>query len=156
MNMMPRDPILLIEDNPDDRLLTRRALLRNGIANPLVEAEDGDAAMRLLFGPERLRPALILLDLKLPKVSGYDVLKAIRADGQLRCVPVVVLTASSDNADMVAGYELSANSFIRKPVEFEEFHRIVGQVGLYWLLINASPSLSAPTSHNDTAPRAAS
>lgn len=153
--MIPRDPILLIEDNPDDRLLTRRAFLRHGIANPLVEAEDGESAMRLLFGPERICPALILLDLKLPKVSGYEVLRAIRADAQLRCVPVVVLTASSDDADLIAGYELSANSFIRKPVDFEEFHRIVGQVGLYWLLINASPALSAPTLHNDTASRAA-
>lgn len=143
--MTRHDPILLIEDNPDDQLLTRRAFTRNGVANPVVVASDGEEAMRLLFGPEPLRPALILLDLKLPKIDGYTVLRAIRADQATKHIPVVVLSASTDDIDLVRSYDQHANSFIRKPVEFDEFHRVVGQVGLYWLLINTGPHMPEST-----------
>lgn len=142
--MNSHSPILLIEDNPDDELLTRRAFVKNGIANPVFVAPDGEAALNMLYGPDAISPVLILLDLKLPKISGYELLKTIRSKPSTRHIPVVVLTASTEDRDILQSYELSANSYIRKPVEFDEFHRVIGQVGLYWLIINTRNPAPAP------------
>jgi two-component system response regulator len=132
---MNTDPILLVEDNPDDVTLTLRALSRNNIGNEVVVAGDGEEALRLLF-ENGLRPALVLLDLKLPKLGGLEVLERIRAAEPTRLLPVVVLTSSREEEDVVAGYLNGANSYIRKPVAFGEFVDVVRQVGLYWLLLN--------------------
>lgn len=142
--MHSQHPILLVEDNPDDELLTRRAFSKNGIANPVVVAGDGETAKRMMYGPDAITPVLILLDLKLPKLSGYDLLKTIRATESTRDIPVVALIASTEDRDVLQSYGLAANSYIRKPVEFDEFHRIIGQVGLYWLLINTRSPEPAP------------
>lgn len=131
-----RQPILLVEDNPDDQLLTRRAFAANSIANPLVIANDGVEAVELLHGSGALQPTLIMLDLKLPRMNGHEVLRRIRSDERTRRIPVVILTSSNEEADVTQCYDLFANSYIRKPVDFEEFHRVVGQVGLYWLTTN--------------------
>jgi len=128
-------PILLVEDSPDDVLLTRRAFTKNQIGNAIVVAEDGEQALRHLFD-EALQPALILLDIKLPKVDGLEVLRRIRADDRTRHLPVVVLTTSNEERDIVTSYRLGANSFVRKPVVFEEFVTAVNALGVYWLLIN--------------------
>ena len=127
--------ILLVEDNPDDVELTLRALSRNNIQNEVVVATDGAEALRLLF-EDRVRPALILLDLKLPKVGGLEVLERIRTDGGLALTPTVVLTSSREEEDVLSGYRLGANSYIRKPIDFARFVEVVRQVGLYWLLVN--------------------
>jgi len=132
---MNAGPILLVEDNPDDVALTLRALERNNITNEVVLAEDGERALALLFD-EHLHPALILLDLKLPKVDGLEVLERLRADPATHVVPTVILTSSREEEDVVSGYELGANSYIRKPVDFAQFVDVVRQVGLYWLLLN--------------------
>ena len=128
------DPILLVEDNPDDIALTRRALERNDIRNTLVVAHDGEEALRTLG--DGLRPALILLDLKLPKVGGLEVLGRMAADDRLRLIPTVVLTSSREEEDVVTGYRLGANSYIRKPVDFADFVEVVRHIGLYWLTVN--------------------
>jgi len=128
-------PILLVEDSPDDVLLTRRAFTKNQIGNAIVVAEDGEQALRHLFD-EALQPALILLDIKLPKVDGLEVLRRIRADDRTRHLPVVVLTTSNEERDIGTSYRLGANSFVRKPVVFEEFVTAVNALGVYWLLIN--------------------
>ena len=128
-------PILLVEDSPDDVLLTRRAFTKNRIGNQIVEASDGEQALRLLFD-EGLRPALILLDIKLPKVDGLEVLRRIRSDDRTRHLPVVVLTTSNEERDIGTSYRLGANSFVRKPVVFDEFVTAVNALGVYWLLIN--------------------
>ena len=135
------DPILLVEDNDDDVVLTRRALARNNISNPLVIATDGAEALSLVFGGngDGIRPAVILLDLKLPKVDGLTVLKELRGHRDTKMTPVVVLTSSKEEEDVVAGYRLGANSYIRKPVDFEQFSEAVRQIGLYWLLLNEPP-----------------
>ena len=135
--------ILLVEDNPDDEALTLRALKKNNIANRVVVARDGAEALDFLFGrgahagrnPENT-PTVVLLDLKLPKVDGLEVLKALRADDRTRILPVVVLTSSKEERDIVASYRLGANSFIRKPVDFDQFIQAVGELGLYWLVLN--------------------
>jgi CheY-like chemotaxis protein len=131
-------PILLVEDNPDDVLLTRRAFTKNHIKNQLVVADDGEQALHLLqpAAGEPLRPAVILLDIKLPKIDGLEVLRRIRADERTRSLPVVVLTTSKEERDVVQSYRLGANSFIRKPVVFEEFVDAVNVLGVYWLLVN--------------------
>jgi two-component system response regulator len=132
-------PILLVEDSPDDVLLTRRAFTKNHIKNPIVVASDGAQALEHLLpadGSEGLGPALILLDIKLPKVDGLEVLRRIRGDGRTRNLPVVVLTTSNEERDIVTSYQLGANSFVRKPVVFEEFVTAVNALGVYWLLIN--------------------
>lgn len=137
MNEISRQPILLVEDNPDDQLLTRRAFTKNAITNPLVIANDGVEALALLHhGTAPLRPALIMMDLKLPRMTGHELLSRIRADNRTRRIPVVILTSSGEDNDIAESYNLHANSYIRKPVDFQEFHRVVGQVGLYWLGIN--------------------
>jgi CheY-like chemotaxis protein len=139
--MRSSDPILLVEDNDDDVILTRRALSRNNIGNPLVVARDGAEALELLLGSngDRLTPAVILLDLKLPKVDGLSVLRRLRADPSTTHTPVVVLTSSVEEQDVIAGYELRANSYIRKPVDFDQFSEAVHQIGMYWLLLNEPP-----------------
>jgi two-component system response regulator len=139
------DPILLVEDNDDDVLLTRRALAQNKIGNPLVVASDGAEALELLLDGNgaALKPAVVLLDLKLPKIDGLTVLKRLREDARTELLPVVVLTSSKADQDVVAGYKLHANSYIRKPVDFEQFTEAVRQIGLYWLLLNEQPPESA-------------
>ncbi len=140
--------ILLVEDNPDDEELTLMALREGQIANEVVVVRDGVAALDYLFAsgpyadrdPARL-PALILLDLKLPKLNGLEVLERMRADPRTRLIPVVVLTSSTEEEDIVASYNLGANSYVRKPVEFHRFADAVRQVGIYWLLINQPPPL---------------
>ena len=139
-------PILLVEDNPSDIALTRRALEKGRVGNDLVVAEDGQEALDYL-GIEGMRagnrpagpPALILLDLKLPRVSGLDVLRRMRANPQTRRLPVVILTSSKEEQDLAAGYDLGANSYIRKPVDFRQFVQAIGQLGLYWLVLNEAP-----------------
>ncbi len=136
--------ILLVEDNPDDEALTRRALAKNNIQNEIILARDGAEALDLLFGtgPHAGRPAapeLVLLDLKLPKVDGLEVLRRIRANPNTRLLPVVILTSSREEKDVVSGYGLGANSYIRKPVDFGQFVEAVRQLGLYWLVLNEPP-----------------
>ena len=135
---MSDGPILLVEDNPDDVLFTIRAFAKNHIRNEIVVASDGEQALRLLLPDEGqpLRPALILLDIKLPKVDGLEVLRAIRGDERTRSLPVVVLTTSNEERDIVESYRLGANSFVRKPVVFEEFVDAANVLGIYWLLVN--------------------
>ncbi len=130
--------ILLIEDNPDDEALTRRALQKNNVTNEMVVAHDGQEALDYLFGPGRL-PQLILLDLKLPKIDGLEVLRRLRAEERTRLLPVVVLTSSNEERDLVTSYSLGANSYVRKPVDFKEFTEAARQLGVYWLLLNEPP-----------------
>jgi CheY-like chemotaxis protein len=136
--------ILLVEDNPDDVALTLRALKSNNITNDVVVAADGVEALDYLFGSggkpasEDL-PAVVLLDLKLPKVSGLEVLERIRNDDRTHLLPVVILTSSDEEQDLIRGYKLGANSYVRKPVDFVEFTQAAKQLGLYWLLMNRAP-----------------
>lgn len=139
---MRKGRILLVEDNPDDEALTLRAFKRSSVVNDLDVVRDGQEALDYLFGdgePEGPVPALILLDLKLPKVDGLEVLKRIRADDHTKLIPVVILTSSREETDLIAGYGSGANSYVRKPVDFEEFSESVRQLGLYWLVINEPP-----------------
>jgi two-component system, response regulator len=138
--------ILLVEDNPSDVRLTRRALEQSHITNPLVVAEDGREALDYLFalGAHAGRdvaelPRLVLLDLKLPKVDGLEVLRQLRANERTRRLPVVILTSSQEQQDIMAGYELGANSYVRKPVDFTQFVEAVRILGLFWLLLNEAP-----------------
>lgn len=135
--------ILLVEDNPDDEALTLRALKKNNISNEVVVAHDGAEALDYLFGEgpyagrdTQIMPQVILLDLKLPKVDGFDVLRKMRADQRTKRLPVVILTSSNEEQDRISGYDLGANSYVRKPVEFGSFLEAVKQLGLYWLLLN--------------------
>jgi two-component system response regulator len=136
--------ILLVEDNPDDVALTLRALKNHNITNDVVVAQDGVQALDYLFGPEGgfskgEQLAVVLLDLKLPKVNGMQVLERIRADERTRLLPVVILTSSDEERDVIEGYSLGANSYVRKPVDFVEFTEAAKQLGLYWLLMNRIP-----------------
>lgn len=138
--------ILLVEDNADDVLLTLRAFRKTAVATNFVVATDGVDALDYLFatGPHRERersqlPALVLLDLKLPKINGLEVIKRLRADGQTRLLPIVVLTSSREEQDIVASYDLGANSYIRKPVDFLEFTAVAHQLSAYWLSLNEQP-----------------
>ena len=140
---MPHRKILLVEDNPNDVALTLRAFKKNNIANQVVVASDGQAALDWLFGEGEFagrdtteQPAFVLLDLKLPKVDGLEVLRALRANPRTRLLRVVVLTTSREEQDVVESYSLGANSYIRKPVDFHEFLHVVGQLGLNWLNLN--------------------
>ncbi len=135
--------ILLVEDNPDDEALTLRALKKNNIANEVVVARDGVEALDYLFGTGahagrdmNVMPQVILLDLKLPKIDGFEVLRRLRADERTKFLPVVILTTSNEEKDRLNGYGLGANSFVRKPVEFGQFIEGVRQLGLYWLILN--------------------
>ena len=143
---MTSGSILLVEDNPDDQKLTLRALKKNNITNEIVVAEDGAQALDYLFGrgqftgrDPRKPPALVLLDLNLPKVDGLSVLAQLRADARTKMVPVVVLTSSREEQDLVKSYELGANSYVRKPVDFLEFVDAARQLGVYWLILNEQP-----------------
>ena len=138
--------ILLVEDNPDDELLTLRALKKNNIRNEVVVARDGREALDYLFGagPYQGRdmgimPTVILLDLKLPKVDGLEVLRRLRDDERTKFLPVVILTSSTEEQDVINGYKLGANSYIRKPVDFVQFTEAVRELGLYWLVLNEPP-----------------
>lgn len=141
--------ILLVEDNPDDELLTLRALKQNNVANEIIVAHDGVEAIEYLFGSGAragqlpvVLPQLVLLDLKLPRVDGFEVLRRIRADAHTQFLPVVVLTSSDEDKDIVESYQLRANSFVRKPVDFVQFTDAIRQIGLYWLVINKLPGAS--------------
>ena len=142
---MPHDPaILLIEDNPRDEALTLRALKKANIGNRVVVAHDGAEAVEYLLGTtadgsRNELPQLILLDLKLPKLDGHEVLRRIRGDERTRLLPVVILTTSVEDKDRLQGYSLGANSYVRKPVDFAEFAEAVVQMGLYWLVLNERP-----------------
>jgi two-component system, response regulator len=145
---MSKKTILLVEDNPSDIDLTKRALSKGRIANELVVVEDGQEALDYLFGTgdyagRHSLPSLavILLDLKLPKVGGLEVLKRIRADARTRRLPVVVLTSSKEEQDIAKSYDLGANSYIRKPVDFSQFAVAIDNLGLYWLVLNEQPPL---------------
>jgi len=142
---MEQKVILLVEDNPDDVKLTLRAFKKNNILNKIVVVEDGEKALQWLFregayaGRDAGAPSLVLLDLKLPKVGGLEVLKRLRADERTRLLPVVILTSSKEEQDLLKGYEYGANSYVRKPVNFDDFIEAARQLGLYWLLINEPP-----------------
>lgn len=145
---MNNNKILLIEDNPDDEMLTLRALKKNNIANEVVVVRDGAEALNYLFAEGnyksrdvRDQPQVILLDLNLPKIDGLEVLKRIREDDRTKRLAVVILTTSNEDHDVIASYDLGANSYIRKPVDFDQFMEAVRQLGLYWLVLNVnSPS----------------
>ena len=143
---MPDDVILLVEDNEDDVDLTLRALQRNNIKNEVVVARDGVEALDYLWGTGTYAgrdisqmPQVILLDLKLPKVDGLEVLRRLRSDERTKLLPVVILTSSKEQQDLVEGYSLGANSYVRKPVDFNQFVEAVRQLGLYWLVLNEPP-----------------
>ncbi len=143
---MDKKIILLVEDNPDDEVLTVRALKKNNILNDMVVARDGAEALDYLFGAGSyadrdmtVMPQLILLDLKLPKIDGLEVLRRVRGDERTRLLPVVVLTSSSEEQDVIESYRLGANSYIRKPVDFTQFTAAIRNLGLYWLVLNVSP-----------------
>jgi two-component system response regulator len=138
--------ILLVEDNPDDEVLTRRAFEKNNVGNDLVVVRDGAEALDYLFGTGDYagrdlsrQPQVVLLDLKLPKIDGLEVLRRLRADERTRMLPVVILTSSNEERDLVNGYSLGANSYVRKPVDFSDFTEAARQLGLYWLLLNEPP-----------------
>jgi CheY-like chemotaxis protein len=138
--------ILLVEDNPDDVELNLRALRKHNLANHVVIARDGAEALDYLFGTgsfagrdPRQTPTITLLDLKIPKINGLEVLKRLRQDPRTRLAPVIVLTSSTEEKDIIESYSLGCNSYVRKPVDFVEFVEAVRQLGLYWLLINESP-----------------
>ncbi len=143
---MKSKQILLVEDNPKDVELTRRALQKSNITNGLQIVEDGVAALEYFFGEDGKSgcsiedlPVVILLDLKLPRIDGLEVLRRLRASEKTKMVPVVVLTSSNEEKDIIASYDLGANSFVRKPVKFSEFAEAIRQLGLYWLILNQPP-----------------
>ncbi|MES2964422.1 MAG: response regulator [Bdellovibrionota bacterium] len=147
---MSNRSILLVEDNPDDEELTLRALRKNNIKNEVIVARDGAEALEYLFGEGRYAgrdlsqmPQVMLLDLKLPKIDGLGVLQRLRSDERTRLMPVVILTSSKEDTDLVQGYSLGANSYVRKPVDFSEFMDAVRQLGLYWLVLNELPTKPA-------------
>jgi two-component system response regulator len=147
--MMSQSMILLVEDNADDEALTRRALAKNNIQSEVRVARDGAEALEMLFGTgahagRPLAPEVVLLDLKLPKVDGLEVLRRLRADERTRLFPVVILTSSREERDLVSGYGLGANSYIRKPVDFAQFVEAVRQLGIYWLVLNEPPPPPRP------------
>jgi two-component system response regulator len=138
--------ILLVEDNADDEKLTLRALRKNNISNEVVVARDGVEALDYLFGTGSyagrnvsVMPQVVLLDLKLPKLDGLEVLRRVRADDRTKLLPIVILTSSNEEADRINGYGLGANSYVRKPVDFNQFSEATRQLGLYWLVLNEPP-----------------
>jgi CheY-like chemotaxis protein len=144
--MVRDETILLVEDDPDDELMTCRTLKKNNVCNEVVVARDGAEALDYLFATGRyegrnlsVMPQVVLLDLHLPKLDGLEVLRRIRADERTRLLPVVILTSSEDQEDVVAGYGLGANSFVRKPVEMGRFCEAVAELGVYWVLLNETP-----------------
>lgn len=144
---MHQKPILLVEDNPDDELLTLRALKKNNIENEVIVTRDGSEALDYLFGTGtfagrdlNIMPQVILLDLKLPKVNGLEVLTQLRSNSRTRFLPVVILTSSKEEQDLMSGYSMGCNSYIRKPVDFNQFVEAVKNLGLYWLVLNETPT----------------
>ncbi len=141
----PKDiRILLVEDNPDDVELTLRVFKKYNIINKIIVAKDGEEALEILFNsrkgvPEEERPDLILLDLKLPKVDGLEVLHQIKSHPRTQPIPVVILTTSKEESDLIKSYKLGVNSYIRKPVNFDNFIEVIRQLGLYWLMLNEPP-----------------
>jgi two-component system response regulator len=147
---MENKPILLVEDNPDDEALTLRAFRKHNISNAIVVVRDGAEALDWLFArgshatrDSNVLPQVVLLDLKLPKLNGLEVLEAVRADARTRVLPVVLLTSSKEDRDILRGYELGANSYVQKPVDFVEFVEAIRQLGLYWLVLNQAPPRSS-------------
>jgi two-component system, response regulator len=143
MGLMDNKVIFLVEDNPDDEALTLRALKKNNIGNQVLVARDGAEALDFLFGRGshggrdlNVMPQVMLLDLKLPKVDGLEVLRQLRANERTKFLPVVILTSSNEEQDLLKGYGLGANSYVRKPVDFNQFTEAVRQLGLYWLVLN--------------------
>jgi two-component system, response regulator len=143
---MPEKIIMLVEDNPDDEALTLRALKKNNIQNAVMVARDGVETLDYLFATgayadrdPSLKPVVILLDLKLPKIDGLEVLRRLRADERTKFIPVVVLTSSREEQDLINSYSFGCNSYIRKPVDFVQFVEAVRQLGLYWLVLNEPP-----------------
>jgi two-component system response regulator len=143
---MVEETILLVEDNPDDELLTRRTLKKNNICNEVVVARDGAEALEYLFGTGRYEgrnlyamPQVILLDLGLPKIDGLEVLRRIRNDERTKLLPTVILTSSEEQEDRVKGYDLGANSYVRKPVDVAQFRAAVRELGMYWMVLNETP-----------------
>jgi CheY-like chemotaxis protein len=142
---MQRKPILLAEDRADDQLLVKRALMHKNIGNPLLIANDGVEALDFLFGTGAraavgpIRPAVVLLDLKMPRIDGLEVLQRVRGSPATRNLPIVMMTSSDEDKDLVRSYDLGVNSYIRKPVDFSAFADAIAQIGLYWLLLNKSP-----------------
>jgi two-component system response regulator len=141
--MTNQRPILLIEDNPDDVELTVNALEQNGVKNPIAIATNSAEALEHLFGkagaePPAL-PAIVLLDLNLPRIGGIEILKRIRANERTKLLPVVVLTSSKEERDIIDSYAFGANSYVRKPVDFDEFYNVARQLSVYWLILNESP-----------------
>ena len=141
-----QNPILLVEDNQQDEILTLRALKKHNIHNEVVVARDGAEALDWLFvrgefsdRDPNIKPQIILLDLKLPKLNGLEVLKEIRSNPETKRLPVVILTTSNEDADILTGYDLGANSYVRKPVDFDQFVEAVKNLGLYWLVLNQAP-----------------
>lgn len=144
-------PVLLVEDNPDDQALALRALKRSDIRAPVIIANDGEEALDYMFGTGayagrdyRQRPALVLLDLKLPKVGGLDVLRRLREDQRTRTQPIVVLTTSNEESDLRNSYQLHVNSYVRKPVSSEQYDNVMREIGEYWLTLNLPPPVPAP------------
>ena len=143
---MENKVLLLVEDNPDDEALTVRALKKSNIVNEVVVARDGVEALEYLFGEGayagrdvRLMPQVIFLDLKLPRLDGLGLLRRLRADDRTKRIPVVILTSSNEEQDRISSYDLGANSYVRKPVDFEQFVQAASQLGLYWLVLNEPP-----------------
>lgn len=147
MNQLNEVKILLVEDNPDDAELTMRSLKSSNFINEIVWLKDGEEALHYLrkkgrfSSPEiKIKPTLILLDLKLPKVNGTEVLEQIKLDSELKKIPVVVMTSSKENSDIDRCYELGVNSYVVKPIDFEQFTRVTKEISMYWVLINEIPS----------------
>jgi len=139
---MAADAILIVEDDPDDLELIQRALRKARVNNVTAVARDGEEALRLLLdGPDRLEslPLVVFLDIKLPRIDGLEVLTQVRSSTRTKTLPVVILTSSDEQEDLLRSYDLGANSFVRKPIEFAAFQKTVAEVGLYWLLINRNP-----------------
>lgn len=139
--------ILLVEDNPDDEFLVVRELKKHNVINEINVVRDGEEALQYLFGEGKYSdrdtsrlPAIVLLDLKLPKIDGLEVLRRVRADERTSTLPVVVLTSSDEEADVIESYQLGANSYVRKPVDFDQFRKAVRELHLYWILLNEPPS----------------
>lgn len=149
---MQKQVILLVEDNPDDEALTLRAFKKNNMTNEVIVVRDGEEALDYFFGPGKFTgrdiddlPQVILLDLKIPKVDGLEVLRRLRANERTKLIPVVILTSSSEEQDRLKGYGFGANSYVRKPVDFDEFMQAIRQLGLYWLLLNEQPPVLEKT-----------
>lgn len=132
--------IALVEDNPDDEALTLRALKKHGIANDIVVLRDGVEALEFLLAADQPLPQLVLLDLNLPRINGLEVLQRLRSEPRTQLLPIVILTSSNEERDLMEGYRLGANSYVRKPVDFLQFSEAVYQLGLYWLVLNQTPA----------------